>query len=73
MKYTQETKVQMMKWRKDHPEQYAEIKKRADKKYYEANKEQLNRKRTEQMRAKRIKLKEEQEQEKLNELPEITI
>lgn len=70
MKYTQETKAQMMKWKEDHPEQYAEIQRKSSLKYYYANKEEINRKATERARAKRLKLKE---QEKLNELTEITI
>jgi len=73
MKYTQETKAQMMNWKEEHPEQYAEIQRKSSLKYYYANKEEINRKSTERARAKRLKLKEQKEQEKLNELPEITI
>ena len=69
MKYTPETKLQMMKWKEENPEQYAEIQRKSSLKYYYANKEEVNRKTVERRRLKRLKLLEEQQKE----LSEITI
>lgn len=71
MKYTPETKMQMMKWKEEHPEQYAEIQRKSSLKYYYAHKEELNKKSAERARAKRLKLKEAKEQPE--QIPEITI